>query len=155
MAGTNGSLFTGNITSIWCCRGMNTYGRRLNMPLGKSRKHSDGPIYVVSFSGPKMYDIGLQDWMDRAGSNTQLYQTLSIDGDKLSYQSFMITGQKYDSFVLTKNNKGQNTLLDQAPALLPERLDLPAEYWQKFKPDQLQEYKNRFQEYKARKQQKL
>ncbi|AKD58342.1 purple acid phosphatase family protein [Spirosoma radiotolerans] len=130
-----------------------TYGRGLNMPLGKSRKHPDGPIYVVSVSGPKMYDIGLQDWMDRAGSNTQLYQTVSIDGDKLAYQSFTVTGQKYDSFSLTKNRNGQNTLVDQAPALLPERLDLPAEYQQKMKPEQLQEYRNRFQEYKARKQQ--
>ncbi|GAB4016837.1 metallophosphoesterase family protein [Spirosoma migulaei] len=132
-----------------------TYGRGLNMPLGKSRKFPDGPIYVVSVSGPKMYDIGLQDWMNRAGSNTQLYQTVSIDGDSLLYQSFTVTGQEYDSFVLTKNRKGKNTLLDKAPALLPERLDLPAEYQKKFKPEELQEYRNRFQEYKARKQQKL
>lgn len=131
-----------------------TYGRGLNMPLGKSRKFPDGPIYVVSVSGPKMYDIGLQDWMDRAGSNTQLYQTVSIDGDSLSYQSFTVTGQKYDSFVLAKNRKGKNTLLDKAPALLPERLDLPAEYQKRFKPEEHQEYRNRFQEYKARKQQK-
>ncbi|QMW03928.1 purple acid phosphatase family protein [Spirosoma foliorum] len=130
-----------------------TYGRGLNMPLGKSRKHPDGPIYVVSVSGPKMYDIGLQDWMDRAGSNTQLYQTVSIDGDKLSYQSYTVTGQKYDTFILTKDSKGKNTLIDQSPTLLPERLDLPAEYQQKFKPEQMQEYRNRFQEYKARKQQ--
>lgn len=129
-----------------------TYGRGLNMPLGKSRKRPDGPIYVVSVSGPKMYDIGLQDWMDRAASNTQLYQTISIDGDKLSYQSFTVTGQKYDSFLLTKNSKGQNTLVDQAPTLLPERLALPAEYEKRFSPEQKTEYRNRFQEYKARKQ---
>ncbi|QHV98762.1 purple acid phosphatase family protein [Spirosoma endbachense] len=131
-----------------------TYGRGLNMPLGKSRKHPDGPIYVVSVSGPKMYDIGLQNWMDRAGSNTQLYQTISIDGDKLSYQSYTVTGEKYDSFALIKSNKGQNTLVDQAPALSPERLELPAEYQKRFKPQEMDEYRNRFQEYKARKQAK-
>ncbi|MCX6218795.1 metallophosphoesterase family protein [Spirosoma sp.] len=131
-----------------------TYGRGLNMPLGKSRKHPDGPIYVVSVSGPKMYDIGLQDWMDRAASNTQLYQTISIDGDRLSYQSYTVTGEKYDSFELIKNAKGQNTLADQAPALAPERLDLPAEYRQRYKPDQMEEYNNRFKSYKARKQAK-
>ncbi|GAB3022924.1 purple acid phosphatase family protein [Spirosoma pulveris] len=131
-----------------------TYGRGLNMPLGKSRKHPDGPIYVVSVSGPKMYDIGLQDWMDRAASNTQLYQTISIDGDKLSYQSYTVTGEKYDSFELIKNSKGQTTLADQAPALAPERLDLPAEYQKRYKPDQLEEYNNRFKAYKARKQAK-
>ncbi|SOD92555.1 purple acid phosphatase family protein [Spirosoma fluviale] len=131
-----------------------TYGRGLNMPLGKSRKHPDGPIYVVSVSGPKMYDIGLQNWMDRAASNTQLYQTISIDGDKLSYQSYTVTGDKYDSFELIKNSKGQNTLVDQAPALAPERLDLPAEYQKRYTPDQMQEYNNRFKAYKARKQAK-
>ncbi len=128
-----------------------TYGRGINMPLGKSRKHPDGPIYVVSVSGPKMYDIGLQTWMDRAASNTQLYQTVSIDGDRLTYQAYTVTGEKYDSFVLTKNAKGQNTLVDQAPALAPERLDLPAEYQKRFTPEQAEQYQKRFQEYKARK----
>lgn len=129
-----------------------TYGRGLNMPLGKNRKHPDGPIYVVSVSGPKMYDIGLQDWMDRAGSNTQLYQTITINGDKLTYQSYTVTGEKYDSFDLIKNSKGQNTLVDQAPALAPERLDLPVDYQKRYKSEQLDEYNKRFQEYKARKQ---
>ncbi|MBD2755429.1 purple acid phosphatase family protein [Spirosoma validum] len=131
-----------------------TYGRGLNMPLGKSRKHPDGPIYVVSVSGPKMYDLGLQNWMDRAGSNTQLYQTITINGDKLTYQSYTVTGEKYDSFELLKNGKGQNTLVDQAPLLSPERLDLPAEYQKRYKPDQMDEYNKRFQEYKARQQKK-
>lgn len=129
-----------------------TYGRGLNMPVGKSRKHPDGPIYVVSVSGPKMYDIGLQDWMDRAASNTQLYQTVTINGDKLTYQAYTVTGEKYDSFDLIKNSKGKNTLIDQAPLLAPERLELPADYQKRYKPEQMQEYRNRFQEYKARKQ---
>ncbi|HLL97332.1 MAG TPA: metallophosphoesterase family protein [Spirosoma sp.] len=128
------------------------YGRGLNMPLGKSRKHPDGPIYVVSVSGPKMYDIGLTDWMDRAASNTQLYQTVSINGDKLSYQAYTVTGEPYDSFEIVKNGKGLNTLNDQAPVLSSERLELPVEYQKRYKPEQLEEYRNRFKEYKARKQ---
>ncbi|GAA4452738.1 metallophosphoesterase family protein [Nibrella saemangeumensis] len=129
-----------------------TYGRGLNMPLGTSRKHPNGPIYVVSVSGPKMYDIGLQDWMDRAASNTQLFQIISVDKDKLAYRSYTVTGQLYDSFDLLKSNKGKNTLVDQAPTLLPERLELPAEYQKRYNPDQLEEYNRRFKEYKARKQ---
>ncbi|AUD00565.1 purple acid phosphatase family protein [Spirosoma pollinicola] len=131
-----------------------TYGRGLNMPLGKSRKHPDGPIYVVSVSGPKMYDIGLQDWMDRAASNTQLYQTITINSDKLTYQSYTVTGEKYDSFELVKASNGQNTLNDQALVLAPERLELPVEYRKKYTPEQLDEYQNRFKNYKARKQAK-
>jgi len=129
-----------------------TYGRGLNMPLGKSRKRPEGPIYVVSVSGPKMYDIGLQDWMDRAASNIQLYQTISINGDQLSYQAYTVTGELYDTFTIVRNSKGQNTLNDQSPVLPPERLELPVDYQKKYKPEQLDEYRNRFQEYKARKQ---
>ncbi|MFC5408829.1 fibronectin type III domain-containing protein [Larkinella bovis] len=130
-----------------------TYGRGLNMPLGKSRKFPDGPVYVVSVSGPKMYDIGLQDWMDRAASNTQLYQIISIDGGKLLYQSYMVTGDLYDAFELTKTAKGKNQLTDRVPAQTAERLDLPSEYLKRFKPEQLEEYNRRYKIYKARKTQ--
>lgn len=131
-----------------------TYGRGLNMPLGQSRKFPDGPIYVVSVSGPKMYTIGLQDWMDRAGSNTQLYQIVSINGGKLSYQSYTVTGELYDSFLLSKNVGGRNKLIDKSPTLAPERLALPETYLKRFTPEQINEYENRFKEYKARKENK-
>ena len=126
----------------------------LNMPLGQPRNRPDGPIYVVSVSGPKMYDIGLQNWMDRAASNTQLFQTISIDGNKLAYQAYTVTGQKYDSFTLLKGKNRKNTLTDQAPLLAPERLDLPAEFLKRYKPEQMEEYKTRYQEYRARKEAK-
>lgn len=129
-----------------------TYGRGLNMPLGQSRKYPDGPIYVVSVSGPKMYTIGLQDWMDRAGSNTQLYQIISVDGNKLSYKSYTVTGELYDVFDLTKNAGGRNKLIDKSPTLAPERLALPETYLNRFTPEQIKEYENRFKEYKTRKE---
>jgi len=131
-----------------------TYGRGLNMPLGQSRKYPDGPIYVVSVSGPKMYTIGLQDWMDRAGSNTQLYQIISVDGNKLTYKAYTVAGELYDSFILSKNVGGRNKLTDQEPKLAPERLALPETYLNRFTPEQIKEYENRFKEYKARKEKK-
>ncbi|MCA0234346.1 MAG: metallophosphoesterase family protein [Bacteroidetes bacterium] len=131
-----------------------TYGRGLNMPLGQSRKYPDGPIYVVSVSGPKMYTIGLQDWMDRAGSNTQLYQIISVDGNKLSYKAYTVAGELYDVFDLTKNAGGRNKLIDTAPKLAPELLALPETYLNRFTPEQIKEYENRFKEYKARKDKK-
>lgn len=129
-----------------------TYGRGLNMPLGKSRKYPDGPIYVVSVSGPKMYDIGLQDWMDRAASNTQLYQLITVNDNKLSYKAYTVTGELYDVFELSKNTKGKNTLTDSSPTLAPERLALPEALQKRFKPEEIKEYENRFKEYKARKE---
>ncbi len=129
-----------------------TYGRGINMPLGKTRKYPDGPIYVVSVSGPKMYDIGLQDWMDRAGSNTQLYQLISIANNKLSYKSYDVTGKLYDAFDLTKDLKGRNTLKDYDANLPKERLALPIRVQERNTPEQNKEYESRFQQYKKRKE---
>jgi len=129
-----------------------TYGRGINMPLGQSRKKPDGPIYVVSVSGPKMYDIGLQNWMDRAASNTQLYQVITIDQKKLAFKAYTVNGDLYDSFDLVKDKNGQNTLIELSNSLkIKERLDLPERYQKSFKKEELKEYNERFQEYKKRK----
>jgi hypothetical protein len=132
-----------------------TYGRGINMPLGVSRKKPDGPIYVVSVSGPKMYDIGLQNWMDRAASNTQLYQVITIDETTLGFKAYTVNGDLYDAFDLQKDKKGENTLIERANSLqMQERLELPERLQKSFKAEELKEYNQRFQEYKARKSKK-
>jgi predicted phosphodiesterase len=129
-----------------------TYGRGLNMPVGQSRKKPDGPVYVVSVSGPKMYDIGLQDWMDRAASNTQLYQAITIDENKLAFKAFTVNGDLYDSFELIKDKKGTNTLVELSNSLkMQELLSLPERYEKSFKEEDLKQYNERYQEYKKRK----
>lgn len=129
-----------------------TYGRGINIPVGQSRKKPDGPIYVVSVSGPKMYDIGLQNWMDRAASNTQLYQAITIDQNKLSFKAFTVNGDLYDAFDLNKDKSGVNTLVELSNTLkMKERLDLPEHYMKTFKEEELKEYNQRYQEYKKRK----
>ncbi len=129
-----------------------TYGRGINMPVGQSRKKPDGPIYVVSVSGPKMYDIGLQNWMDRAASNTQLYQVITVDHDKLAFKAYTVNGDVYDAFDLNKDEVGSNTLVELSSDLkMQERLDLPERYQKSFKEAELKEYNERYQEYKKRK----
>jgi predicted phosphodiesterase len=129
-----------------------TYGRGINMPVGQSRKKPDGPIYVVSVSGPKQYDIGLQDWMDRAASNTQLYQVITVDHNKLAFKAFTVNGDLYDAFDLDKDKAGRNTLVELSTALkMQERLELPERYQKSFKEAELKEYNERYQEYKKRK----
>ncbi|REA59663.1 metallophosphoesterase [Dyadobacter luteus] len=129
-----------------------TYARGINMPLGQSRKKPDGPIYVVSVSGPKMYELGLEDWMDRAASNTQLYQVLNVDENKLSYKAYTVNGDVYDAFDLLKDKKGSNTLVELFGSVkMKERLTLPEDLEKKFKGAELKEYNERFQKYKQRK----
>ncbi|AWW28773.1 metallophosphoesterase [Echinicola strongylocentroti] len=77
----------------------------------------EGPMYVVSVSGPKMYDIGDDPWMDRRAYMTQLFQWINIDGDQLEYQALTATGELYDAFQLKKNDQGQNELINQIPTI--------------------------------------
>jgi hypothetical protein len=81
--------------------------------------YDKGPVYVVSVAGPKMYDVNKQEWMVRSAFNTQLFQTIRINGDELVYESYMGTGELYDSFVITKK-KGGNKIVNKIPST-PER----------------------------------
>ncbi len=131
-----------------------TYGRGTNLPIGNGKKVSlDGPIYVVSVSGPKMYDLGLDAWMQRGASNTQLYQLIHIDQDLLRFEAFTVDNKLYDAFEISKKN-GKRKFSDLAPPGVPERLELPSRYKEGFSEEELAEYRLRFQKYKERKKAK-
>ncbi len=76
-----------------------------------------GPVYVVSVSGGKMYSVKESGWgefgatQDKNGERKQLFQHISIDGDRLIYQSFTATGELFDRFDLLKKN-GKNLYID-------------------------------------------
>lgn len=99
-----------------------TYARGRNLSSGVSLKDSTGgTMYVVSVSGPKMYKIHDDRWMDRAAENTQLFQVITIDNDTLSYKAITVTGQVYDAFDLVKQKNKQNLLFNQFPVGTSER----------------------------------
>ena len=75
----------------------------------------NGPVYVTSVSGPKMYDLASAEWMDRAGSNMQLFQVISISKAILSYQSITVTGEVYDAFDLVKEDGKNSKLINKIP----------------------------------------
>jgi len=98
-----------------------TYARGRNLTTGVNLKDNDGgTMYVVSVSGPKMYKITDERWMDRAAQNTQLFQIISIDGDTLNYKAITVTGKVYDEFDLVKQPNKPNLLIDKNPGP-PER----------------------------------
>lgn len=82
-----------------------TYGRTHKVFKDKKRKDK-GTVYVVTVTGPKQYKPSelYKDIMAKTGTQTQLFQVVSIDGDKLTYESFDVTGELFDSFELTKTN---------------------------------------------------
>lgn len=74
-------------------------------------------VYVVSVSGGKMYELRA-DWKDynatrdSKGENIQLFQVISIDGNKLTLKSFTATGKLYDAFSILKDKNGSNKLVE-------------------------------------------
>lgn len=84
--------------------------------------YGEGPMYVVSVSGPKMYDLADDPWMDRKAFGTQLFQWIEIEENTLSFKALTATGELYDAFTLSKSSNGSNILNNHIPDS-PERLE--------------------------------
>ncbi len=95
-----------------------TYGRGENVSSGSPRRDDAGTVYVVSVSGPKMYEIGKdRTWATRAGTNLQLYQVITVSPQSLRFEARTVTGQLFDAFEIQKKRSGRRTLIDKKPEL--------------------------------------
>lgn len=97
-----------------------TYARS-NMMSGSNFRAPSGTVYVVSVSGPKMYEVERVEWMERAAERTQLFQIIDIDGDELKFRAYTALGREYDGFTLSKQVGGKNRMTNEVPDT-PERL---------------------------------
>lgn len=86
-----------------------SYGR------GIASDFSEKPsiVYVVSVSGPKLYEAGDKKWMQVKGSMLQLFQQISIDGNKLHFKAFTADGELFDEFMLKKKSNGKNKFIEK------------------------------------------
>lgn len=81
---------------------------------GVNLRDQTGTVYVVSVSGGKMYQLkpdGWDEWgaeQDRAAENTQLFQVITVDGNRLDFASYTAVGELYDAFRLEKQESGPN-----------------------------------------------
>jgi 3',5'-cyclic AMP phosphodiesterase CpdA len=91
-----------------------------NVQAGKS-----GTVYVVSVSGPKMYKVDREPWMQRSAENTQLFQVITVDGAQLGFQARTPTGLLYDSFELRKRENQPNEMIN-IDTRTPERVGVQA-----------------------------
>ena len=74
-----------------------------------------GTVYVVSVSGPKMYDLMSDAWAVRTAEDTQLFQIITVDGGELRYEARTATNRLYDAFTLRKREGRANELLETLP----------------------------------------
>lgn len=91
-----------------------------NVPDGYNQAYDPaiGTVYVVSVSGPKMYDLSSDAWAVRTAEDTQLFQIITIDGNELRYTARTATSRLYDEFTLVKRAGQPNQLVESLP---PER----------------------------------
>ena len=110
-----------------------TYGRTgLDTPMGHVNLTSglntadvfSGSVYVVSVSGPKMYNLQRHPFMTRHAEDTQLYQIIHVNGSQLHFEAYTAVGELYDAFTLSKQTGAKNVLTDEVPNT-PERLRPP------------------------------
>lgn len=86
-----------------------TYARGDVMPEGVERKgRAAGTVYVVSVSGPKQYRQDAKPWWDIGYTNTQLWQAITVTGNRLAFRAYDASGSLADQFVLTKMKDGRN-----------------------------------------------
>lgn len=94
-----------------------TYGRR-----GDEAGQAT-PVFVVSVAGPKQYRLSdmARKTMRPVGEDTQLYQVLRIDNQKLLYESRTATGRLYDAFELKRDTTGAKRLIEHEAGRIAPR----------------------------------
>ena len=127
-----------------------------NVISGLNTRDDTGTVYVVSVSGGKMYGLKPDAWdgyeaeRDRAAENTQLFQVINVDGNKLSYEAYTATGELYDAFDLIKSEKGgPNKFVERKQeAISARRYDNTIPYQDQLPEDIRKNLANKYKGYK-------
>lgn len=96
-----------------------TYARTGPRRFGDASSGNGGPVYVSSVSGAKMYQFDRPNDFDRAAEQTQLFQVVRVEGDRLHFEARTATGALYDAFELRKLPGRANEFRDLAPKTPP------------------------------------
>jgi hypothetical protein len=94
--------------------------KNANVPEGV-RARSSNTVYVVSVSGPKMYQLQDRWKVSREASGVQLFQVIHVAPEQIRYDARLATGELYDSFTLAKGEDGKSVLVEQVPDVRPIR----------------------------------
>jgi len=67
---------------------------------------ASGIVYMISVSGPKMYEVTptFETLMAKVIANTQMFQTVDVDQNKLVLRAYSSESEQLDGFQLEKKN---------------------------------------------------
>jgi hypothetical protein len=71
-----------------------------------------GPIYVISVSGPKMYEADEENapLMSKVITGKEFFQAIDVSREKLRFTAYTIDGAVADRFELTKNGTDRESV---------------------------------------------
>lgn len=84
------------------------YARSKKLFAGKPvAANAPGTTYMISVSGPKMYEIDhtFEPLMAKVITNTQMFQSIEVDGDRMTVRSYSSEGEQLDTVQLDKKNQ--------------------------------------------------
>jgi 3',5'-cyclic AMP phosphodiesterase CpdA len=89
-------------------------------------------MFVNSVSGPKQYEFRKAGWddyaptgisLERQGENSQFFQVIDIDGNRLSYTAYTTDGVQYDRVVIEKSGAAKRLVANENTDPLTRRFD--------------------------------
>ena len=81
----------------------------------------DSTVYVTSVAGAKLHEVVRRPWMKRTAEDTQLFHVITVDQEKLVFETRTATGSLYDAFELWKQLGETNRFVDKIPDGVSER----------------------------------
>lgn len=91
-----------------------TYARTRLIREGKGATNN-GSVYLTSVAGPKMYKLSLSDLHVSGAARSQMYQVISVEGDRLRLDAKTVDGVLHDSFEIVKKSGGAKELVHLIP----------------------------------------
>lgn len=117
-----------------------TYSRGLGSAVptdpGTTEEPGDfGPVFAVSVSGAKQYELAEEPWgnypgtkLARAAENSQLFQVITVEDDRLSYRAYLAHGELYDGFELLREESDEKRLVEITATPTSRRFDNTGSY---------------------------
>jgi len=101
-----------------------SYGRSGMMAGAEEADGSDmakrgDTVYVVSVSGPKMYQLNDRAWMEVRGEQKQLFQVIDVSADAIKYEAYTATGEKFDAFEIRRDGARNKLVNPGEPIAAP------------------------------------
>jgi hypothetical protein len=95
-----------------------TYGRRSGEGKGQTL-----PQYIVSVAGPKQYRLSenARRTMNPSGEDTQFFQVIRVDGQRLRYRAHTVTGRLYDDFEIERSADGLKHVIEHREGRIEPR----------------------------------